>query len=391
MKRRVFFAIDSTAYLRHILPVIIRFLEDNSFDVEVYLFGFKGKLRESTLKKLLSYTSNVYVVSQHNPRINYIIQQLASLVVLLHPKHTSPQLIHRSKFPQILKNLAVIVRRSYSFSLIIHSLSLYIIRTLNNYLTRRQKNYKYWLRHFSINKYELIYTAPFIFPRNPTLPLQLACVDLKIPLFAQLASWDNLSTKGTWFVKPNKFYIWNKFMKTELDLLHSGISPQSSFFGSPTFEDTLDFTSSFSRSSFLEELSLPPNSKYILYMCSSPTIGNQNEILVIRKIINSLRESGLLDECNLIVRTHPLLDIDYSEIEDLLDKNVVFYPRNRTSPNLSANANLMYLSTIQYSECVIGLNTSAFLDCCILDRPCITLPSIKNIYDADKFGHINLS
>ena len=54
MKRRVFFAIDSTAYLRHILPVIIRFLEDNSFDVEVYLFGFKGKLRESTLKKLLS-------------------------------------------------------------------------------------------------------------------------------------------------------------------------------------------------------------------------------------------------------------------------------------------------------------------------------------------------
>ena len=117
-------------------------------------------------------------------------------------------------------------------------------------------------------------------------------------------------------------------MKTELDLLHSGISLQSSFFGSPTFEDTLDFTSSFSRSSFLEELSLPPNSKYILYMCSSPTIGNQNEILVIRKIINSLRESGLLDECNLIVRTHPLLDIDYSEIEDLLDKNVVFYPQS---------------------------------------------------------------
>jgi hypothetical protein len=125
-------------------------------------------------------------------------------------------------------------------------------------------------------------------------------------------------------------------------------------------------------------------------MCSSPTIGNQNEVLVLRQLVNLLHKSGILDSYHLIIRTHPLLDIDSNVIDDLQPFNVSFYPRIRTSPNFSSKANLMYLSTIQYSECVVGLNTSAFLDCCIMDRPCVTLPSIRGLYDSTKFGHINL-
>ena len=50
--RRVLFCIDSTAYLRHISPVIGRFAESDDFDVEVIFLGAKEKLKENTLDLL---------------------------------------------------------------------------------------------------------------------------------------------------------------------------------------------------------------------------------------------------------------------------------------------------------------------------------------------------
>ena len=180
-------------------------------------------------------------------------------------------------------------------------------------------------------------------------------------------------------------------MKRQLAAIHPGIEQITDYYGSPTFESTKGYQSPFSRDTFLESLSLSKDDVYILYMCSSPSIGGHNEDRVIAELISTLSRAGILTgNVHLVVRTHPLLNLKDSPIFNNPPLNVIFYPKDSTSPNLSSNANDVYLSTILYSNLVIGQNTSAFLDVCLLDRPCITLPEYPGLYNPSKFGHIEL-
>ena len=48
-KKRILFCIDSTAYLRHLAPVILRFADSNLYHVDLILFGAKEKLMKIPL------------------------------------------------------------------------------------------------------------------------------------------------------------------------------------------------------------------------------------------------------------------------------------------------------------------------------------------------------
>ena len=105
----------------------------------------------------------------------------------------------------------------------------------------------------------------------------------------------------------------------------------------------------------------------------------------------SLEEANILGgNVHLVVRTHPLLNLLNSQLYLNPPPNVHFYPKISTSPNSSADDNDLYLSSILHSHLVLGQNTSAFLDVCLLDRPCITLPEYPGLYNPNKFGHIQL-
>ena len=145
------------------------------------------------------------------------------------------------------------------------------------------------------------------------------------------------------------------------------------------------------RNQFLSKLSLSVDDIYILYLCSSPTIGGLNEDKVISELVLSLEEANILGgNVHLVVRTHPLLNLLNSQVYLNPPPNVHFYPKISTSPNSSADDNDLYLSSILHSHVVLGQNTSAFLDVCLLDRPCITLPEYPGLYNPNKFGHIQL-
>ena len=147
---------------------------------------------------------------------------------------------------------------------------------------------------------------------------------------------------------------------------------------------------SYSRANFLLNY-LFLHDIYILYLCSSPIIGGLSEDKVIAELISSLEDSNILGgNVHLVVRTHPLLNLRDSSLFVDTPSNVHFHPKFSTSPNSSTDDNDFYLSTIFHSQLVLGQNTSAFLDACLLDKPCITLPEYPGLYDPNKFGHIQL-
>lgn len=391
-KRRVLFCLDSTAYLRHLFPVINRFADSDLYEVEVIIFKHKAKLKENSLDKLLSKVNNVYWIRESSvPRLHQFFQEFLSLLLFLNSSHASPQLLSRTPFPKFIRKSVRLVRIFPKFSSALGRILLKFSRSLYLSIIPLSSQYKFFFEYFKLNSYSFVFSAPYLFPNTPAVPMQLACKNAGLPLVGQIASWDNLSTKGTWVVKPDTFFVWNSAMKRELSLIHPGITELTSFYGSPTFEDTFSYKPALTRQEFFNTLCIPYNSNYILYLCSSPTIGNSNEDRVLLKLISLLTSSGILSDANrLVIRTHPLLNLQESEIYKNPSSFVTFYPAVNTSPNLSSDANDQYLSSIEYSKLVIGQNTSAFLDACLLDKPCITLPSYPGLYDKDKFGHIKL-
>ena len=390
-KKRILFCIDSTAYLRHLAPVILRFSNSNLYNVDLILFGAKEKLRENTVDLLHHQISNIFRFHAHHRKINSYIQNLLALLLLLNPEHTSPQLIYRTPFPSLLKNLSFRVRNFSSSSRILADSLITVTRLFYKLIILTDPQFHYFKKFFRRNKYDVVFSAPYIFPNSFSVPMQFACRHTGTPLIGQIASWDNLTTKGTWVVKPDLFFVWNNSMKRELSSLHTGLDYITHSYGSPTFESTKNYQIPFTRQEFLEQIPLCKNSKYILYLCSSPTIGNNNEDKVLSKLISLFQHHSVFrPDIHLVIRTHPLLNLQVTDLYKTRNPNVHFYPKTNVSPNMSADANDLYLASIKYSELVIGQNTSAFLDACLLDRPCITLPEIPSLYDPSKFGHIQL-
>ena len=68
--KRVLFCIDSTAYLRHIAPVIARFAESDYYDVEVIFLGAKEKLKENTLHLLSKQVSKLDILYTSHRKLN---------------------------------------------------------------------------------------------------------------------------------------------------------------------------------------------------------------------------------------------------------------------------------------------------------------------------------
>lgn len=391
MKKSALFCIDSTAYLRHIAPVIFRFAQSDIYTVEVILLGSKDKLKENLLDLLGENVSKINMIYATHRQSNLYFQELLALLLFLNPLHSSPLLINRTSFPRFFKLTIRALRIFPPLSSFIGKFLLYVVRKVYKLTLYTDPQYLFFRDYLRLNNFSFVFSAPYIFPNTRSVPLQLACKATATPLVGQIASWDNLTTKGTWVIKPDKFFVWNRAMKEQLSVLHTGINDVTSYHGSPTFESTKGYESPFSRQQFLEKLSLPPNSKYILYLCSSPTIGGHNEDSVISELVSSLLETDILnDNVYLVIRTHPLLNLRNSFVYNNSPSNVIFYPKYSTSPNSSAVDNDIYLSTIAFSSLVLGQNTSAFLDACLLDRPCITLPEYPGLYNPDKFGHIQL-
>ena len=390
-KKRALFCIDSVAYLRHIAPIICRFQDSDVYEVEVLFLGFKDNLRENTIDVLSKKVSNIYNLFANHRRSNLFFQAVLALLLFLNPAHSSPLLINRTSAPFFIKYAIHKLRLLPSLSLFIGVFLTFLVRNLYKLTLYTDPQFYYFRRFLRRNNFSFVFSAPYIFPNSRSVPLQLACKSTSTLLVGQVASWDNLTTKGTWVVKPDQFFVWNKAMTRQLADIHPGINDIASFHGSPTFESNKVYKPTYTRESFLNLLSLSADDKYILYLCSSPSIGGDNEDLVLEKLISSLNSQGILNtNTYLVIRTHPLLNLSDSSIYKNPPPNVLFYPLYCTSPNLSTNANDLYLSTISHSELVIGQNTSAFLDVCLLDRPCITLPEFPGLYDPFKFGHIQL-
>ena len=214
---------------------------------------------------------------------------------------------------------------------------------------------------------------------------------LGIPVGALVFSWDNLSTKGTLHVPPDRLFVWNERQRREAVDLHGFAAERVSVTGAPRFDDFFAQQPTLSREDFCAPIDFDPGQPILMYVCSSKFV-SAAETQFVERWIASLRATPGLRGCNLLVRPHPDVMID----EDVEGPAVHFRWRGiqqkawltrpfddpRTAViRTSYGAPQGFFECLFHSAAVIGLNTSAEIEAGIVGRPVLTVKADTDVVD----------
>jgi hypothetical protein len=202
---------------------------------------------------------------------------------------------------------------------------------------------------------------------SPQLDYLQSAKALGYPTALCVWSWDHLSSKAILRDLPDRIFVWNDTQRDEAVMLH-GVPPERVIVtGAQCFDHWFDRQPSVDRAMFCRKVGLPDARPFLLYVCSALFRGSASEARFVQRWVRALRSSGLepLASTPILVRPHPARMKEWAQVDLGADRDVAFWGRNP----VDAEAKADYFDSLCYSEAVVGLNTSAFLEAAIAGRP----------------------
>lgn len=222
-----------------------------------------------------------------------------------------------------------------------------------------------WLREVHA---DAIIACPYILPYSREVEYVKAATALRLPTLVAVQSWDNLTTKGTFAVLPNRLLLWNEALRAEAITLHDVPAERITVTGSPTFDYWFAMQPSLDRQTFARQCGIDGNRPYVVYLCSSRGMIEEEKCYV-ADLAAEMRANPATREATLLVRPHPLNIIDWSDLESSHVR--VWPPQGEFTDNPDARRNFFH--TLHYGTATLGVNTSAMLEAAVADKPCITV------------------
>jgi len=216
----------------------------------------------------------------------------------------------------------------------------------------------------------IVVASPFIFSLSEELEYVKAAKSLKITTLVAVLSWDNLTTKGTFHIIPDVTLVWNEALAEEAVRLHAVPRKTIVETGALPFDFWFEMRPALDRASFCRRIGVSPDSQVLLYLCSSPYIG-RDEVPFVLEFARVLHQRPETRAVRLLVRPHPLNAGIWDEVAA---ENITIWPKKSEFVDVP-EAKQSYYDTIYHAVAAVGLNTSAFLETAIVDRPCITIMS----------------
>jgi hypothetical protein len=202
---------------------------------------------------------------------------------------------------------------------------------------------------------------------------------LHIPTAAAVLSWDNLSTKGLFHIRPDRLFVWNKYQYQDAIEIHR-FSPHrlrvagSSFFDKWFSHSTLPLT----REQFCTHVGFDPTKPILLYLGSSRNIA-KDESWFVRDLLAGLQQQSLLapKKVQLLLRPHPA-NVDIYESLRAEQSGARVWPEAGALPE-TPQAFADMRNSFEHADAVIGINTSGMIDAVLADLPTfsIRLPAYR--------------
>jgi hypothetical protein len=194
---------------------------------------------------------------------------------------------------------------------------------------------------------------------------------LGIPSGIFVASWDNLTNKGSLKFTPERVFVWNEVQADDAVALHGIPRERVRTTGAHVFDEWFERRPSRTSEELLIQLGLDPAQPYLVYLCSSGNIARAGEHEFVNRWLEALRSSGdeRMRRINVVVRPHPNVRHGPSVLGV---ENVVVWPAEGAFP-IAADARADFYDTLAHSAAVVGINTTAMIEAAILGKSVLSV------------------
>jgi hypothetical protein len=204
---------------------------------------------------------------------------------------------------------------------------------------------------------------------------------LGIPTLGYVNSWDNLTSKGTVHVLPDQFVVWNEPLAREAVDLHLVPAAIIRITGAPHLDHFFTMRPTATHEEIGGEMGCATDRPYVIYLCSSRTLVNSETDVVTRLAAALAHQQAPVP--TLVVRPHPTNPGPWADYDHT---GVVVHPRAGDQAD-SPESWQQYFNQLAHGACVIGLNSTAFLEAAVAGRPCLTIVADEFWDSQGRTGH----
>jgi hypothetical protein len=296
-------------------------------------------------------------------KITYTVRQLTNYRIYLNPQHPNPDMRMRWK-PHF---------RSLEWKLISSRLGERVLasRAAGSFLKQVEQSI---LPDGGVSlellneQPDVVFDMTNLVFNAADIEYQKAACAAKIPLVMAIASWDNLTTKGTFHAIPDLVCVWNQDIAGEAVNLHHIPQERIVITGAPVFDYLFASRPTMERQDFCTQAGLGPGRDYVLYLCSSIQVAG-NETDFVSEFAENLRNNPATRDTMVMVRPYPM---NASIWKDFKAENVVVWPAEGETTDIAATQQ-NYFHSMFFSRAVVGVNTTAMIEAAVVDKPCVTI------------------
>jgi hypothetical protein len=219
---------------------------------------------------------------------------------------------------------------------------------------------------------DALLVTPLVELGEPQTDFLRAAKALGVPTALCVASWDNLTNKGSIPEVPELVTVWNEAQRREAVVLHGVPADRVVATGAQPYDHWFEWRPSTDRASFAARVGLPGRGPLVLYLCSSEFIA-PDEAAFVRRWLTGLRArpEPELREAEVLVRPHPQNAGQWRDVDLEGLGPAAVWPRAGADP-VDADSRRGYFDSIHFSSAVVGVNTSALIESAIVGRPVLT-------------------
>jgi hypothetical protein len=222
-------------------------------------------------------------------------------------------------------------------------------------------------------KPDLVLLTPLVEPGSIQVDYIKCARALGIPTALCVASWDNLTNKGSMRVVPDRVFVWNDAQRTEAVDLHGARPGQVVVTGAQIFDFWFDWRPSRTRDEFCQTVGLDPARPYVLYLGSSFFIA-PNEAEFGQRWVTAIRTSTdpVVSQAGILIRPHPSSGRQWHGLDLSTWHHTAIWPPtgvDMTMPEFKHD----FFDSMYHSAAVVGVNTSAQIEAAIVGKVVCTV------------------
>lgn len=331
-------------------------------------FSEDGNKSGRALLKLLQEESGI-LLEEALPRtkilyISELVRGLRDYANFARPEHPTPHLAAGWVAKQVSSKVMNLIQKPFIHRIFSGKMARTLLVFFES-LIPPEKQIVDWFKSFQP---QVVLASPYIFTSSVETEYTKAAQSLGIPVIASLLSWDNLTSKGTYKVKPDWLFVWNQNLVKEAVQIHDFEAKRVFVTGAPVYDPWFDLSLGHSRASFCTQIGFDPSKPYILYLCSSKNIADK-EIELIHMLVAQFEKIEEHIRPFILIRPHPFNPMDADALES---EWVRVFPKGGQRPDTD-EARSTYYDSLFHSAAIIGVNTTGFLESAVLDKPCLTV------------------